>query len=101
MLDFPTFTPAEQPLSEAEWRAYLPQHALYAQRRYRYHIRMAIYWEKFHPSLAAYQRLTNRKPDSYTASAVSLLEQLMAEDPAHGSVELWALLTGEADDHTT
>jgi hypothetical protein len=99
MLDFSTFTPVEEPLSEAEWQAYLPQHALYAQRRYRYHIRMAIYREKFHPSLAAYQRLTNRQPDRFTAPAISLLEQLMAEGPAFSSARLWELLAGEADDH--
>jgi hypothetical protein len=100
MFDLPTYAHAEEPLSEAEWQAYLPQHALYAQRRYRYHARMTVYWEEFQPSIDAYQRLTNRQPEPYTASAVSLLEQLIAEDPAHGSVELWALLTGETDDNT-
>jgi hypothetical protein len=99
MLDFSTFTPVEEPLSEAEWQAYLPQHALYAQRRYRYHIRMASYSEEFLPSLAAYQRLTNRQPDPYTAPAISLLEQLMAEDPPYPSARLWELLSGEKDEH--
>ncbi len=90
-----------EPLSEAEWQAYLPQHALYAQRRYRYHARMvAIGYKQFLPSLTAYQRLTNRNPDPYTAFAISLLQQLIAEYPAHVPVELWELITGEADDDT-
>src|SRR5262245_56944376 len=98
MLDLPFLTPVEEPLTEAEWQAYLPQQALYAHRRYRYHLRMAIYWEKFRPSLAAYQRLTNRNPEPYTAPAIALLEQLIAKDPVRGSVELWELLSGEPDE---
>lgn len=98
MLDLPFFTPVEEPLSEAEWQVYLPQHALYAQHRYRYHLRMAISWKEFQPSLAAYQRLTNRNPDPYTAPAISFLQQLMAEDLPLPSGRLWELFSGEKEE---
>jgi hypothetical protein len=100
MLDFSTFAPVEESLSEAEWQAYLPQHALYAQRRYRYHARLTGYSMEFTPSLVAYQKLTNRNPDLYTASAISLLHQLIAEYPTHFPGGLWELITGETDGDT-
>jgi hypothetical protein len=93
----------EQPLSVSAWQAYLPQHLLYAQRRYRYHTRLFAYgYAEFAPSLVAFQQLTHRLPDRFRANALMALQQAFAKSAlSDAPATLWLSITTQPYDDTS
>ena len=94
MADQPFPTPLEQPLSETTWQTLIHQHALYAQRRYRYHARLLAYgYGEFAPSLATFQQITYRAPDRFNTTALASLQQITAVAHADAAINIWTSFT--------